>query len=51
MIEQERKRMLKVIKILKKHKNANLDLLSDKARIAEDILDELQDDFKQERGL
>ena len=47
----DRKRILQVIKVLRKHKKANLEKLSDKARIAEDVIDELKDEFKQDRGL
>jgi len=50
-MEEHRKRILKVISVLRKHKKANLERLSDMARIADDVIDELKDEFKQDRGL
>jgi hypothetical protein len=46
-----RRRILRIINVLKKHKDADLNRLKDKAMIAEDIIDELESEFKQERGL
>ena len=51
MVKQNMKRILKVIKVLRKHQNADLENLGDKAKIAEDVIDELHDEFKQDRGL
>ena len=51
IMEEHRKRILKVISVLRKHKKANLERLSDMARIADDVIDKLKDEFKQDRGL
>tara|TARA_Y100000593_G_C4224934_1_gene293894 strand:- start:240 stop:401 length:162 start_codon:yes stop_codon:yes gene_type:complete len=47
----KRKRTLLIVKILKRFENANLHSLGARKRIAEEIVAELEKDFKIERGL